>query len=70
MDKYPRIKVEFAFLPKSLCGPLLKVRKIANGHSPSLLQRLLADLVPALIVGGIVLGAGHWLRHRNAQTAA
>jgi len=43
---------------------------LANGHSPSLLQRLLADLVPALIVGGIVLGAGHWLRHRNAQTAA
>ena len=43
---------------------------LANGHSPSLFQRLLADLVPALIVGGIVLGARHWLRHRNALPAA
>ena len=42
---------------------------LANTHSPSLFQRLLADLLPALIVGGIVLGARRWVRYRKSLPA-
>jgi len=36
----------------------------ASGPSPGLAQRLVADLVPAIVVGGIVLGTHWWLGRR------
>jgi hypothetical protein len=38
-----------------------------NRPSPSLPLRLLSDLAPAFVVGGIVLGVCHWLRAKTNE---